>query len=260
MSDSTPAVYLSLDVEEFDLPNEYGAELPLERQLEIGLAGFQHILPWLDDLGACCTMFTTVRFAEHAPDLLVDVSSRHEIASHGVRHDIFEESDYAESRSRLEKIIQKEIHGFRKPRLQPINPRACREAGYRYDSSENPIRLPGRYDNRHLSRTPRMENQLLRIPISTSPVMRIPLFWLAWGNIPRLILRNALDRALASDGRLVLFFHPWEFLEAPDMPIPRVVRRRMGRKLHDIVDKELRRLSGKAVFRPMRDLLVNGDS
>ena len=256
MSVSDPAIYLSLDVEEFDLPNEYGGDLPLETQLQIGRSGLERVLPWLEDLGATSTMFTTARFAEHTPELVRKAATQHEIASHGVRHDTFDEStDYAESRSQLESIIGTEICGFRRPRLQPIDVTACQEAGYLYDSSENPIRLPGRYDNRHLPRTPRIEDGLLRIPISTSPLLRIPLFWLAWGNLPRMFLRNALDRALAADGRLVLFFHPWEFVEPPSVPMPRVVKRRLGPRLLDLVDRELRRLSGKATFRPMRDLL-----
>ena len=256
MSNTSPAVYLSLDVEEFDLPNEYGAALPLQQQLDIGEEGFQATMPWLDQLGVCCTLFTTARFAEHAPERIQEASTRHEIASHGVRHDTFQDEDYLHSKQRLEKVIGSEVVGFRMPRLQPINSQACQAAGYHYDSSENPIRLPGRYDNRHLPRTPRMEEHLLRIPISTSPVLRLPLFWLAWGNIPRPLLRNALDRALDADGQLILFFHPWEFIDLPTVPMPRIVRRRVGPRLKNIVEQELLRLAGKATFRPMRDLLT----
>ena len=255
MSHATPTVYLSFDVEEFDLPNECGGNLPLEEQLALGRAGLERVLPWMQDLGASCTLFTTARFAEHAPDMVKEASLDHEIASHGVRHDQFELQDYAESRARLESITGRRVTGFRRPRLQPIDPDACRTAGYLYDSSENPIRLPGRYDNRHVPRTPRHEDGLLRIPISTSPRLRIPLFWLSWGNLPRMILRRALDGALARDGRLVLFFHPWEFIELPRVPMPRVVRRRTGPRLLEKVDRELRRLAGHAAFKPMQELL-----
>lgn len=260
MSGSDPSIYLSFDVEEFDLPNEYGADLPLEKQLEIGQEGFQCILPWLNDLGTTSTLFTTARFGKHAAELLREASQNHEIASHGVRHDTFQIGDYAESRTQLEDIVGTKILGFRRPRLQPIDVAACREAGYSYDSSENPIRLPGRYDNRHLPRTPRIDEGLLRIPISTSPRLRIPLFWLAWGNLPRMVLRNALDRALEADGQLVLFFHPWEFVEPPPVPMPRVVRRRLGPRLLERVGRELRRLATRAEFRQMRQILPKFDA
>ena len=252
----SPTIHLSFDVEEFDLPNEYGGNLSLEQQLEHGRLALEHITPWLSDLDIRTTFFTTARFAEYVPDHIREASTSHEIASHGVRHDAFKDEDYALSKKQLEALTGETIHGFRKPRLQPINTPLCIEAGYTYDSSENPIRLPGRYDNRDLPRTPRREDELLRIPISTSPTLRIPLFWLSWGNIPRWILRSALQRALGHDGTLILFFHPWEFIEPPPgVPIPRIVRRRMGPRLQDIVDRELRKLAGQATFRSMKDIL-----
>lgn len=256
MTFDSPTVHLSFDVEEFDLPNECGGDLSLEEQLAFGRHGLETVLPWLDSLDIKTTLFTTARFAEHAPDLLRPATSRHEIASHAVRHDTFENGDYLASRSALSTLLDVEVVGFRRPRLQPIDVAACRAAGYQYDSSENPIRLPGRYDNRHLLRTPRMDNGLLRIPISASPRWRIPLFWLSWGNLPMPLLRRALERTLAADGRLVLFFHPWEFIAVPTrIPMPRIVRRRTGPRLLDRVDKELRRLQRMATFEPMRSML-----
>ena len=252
----SPTIHLSFDVEEFDLPNEYGGDIALEQQLEHGRRALENITPWLKDLDAKTTFFTTSRFAEHVPEHIQEASKIHEIASHGVRHDHFADGDYRASKNQLEAITGKPVIGFRKPRLQPINESLCSQAGYTYDSSENPIRLPGRYDNRHLPRIPRREGDLLRVPISTSPTLRIPLFWLSWGNIPRPVLRSALNRALDHDGRLILFFHPWEFIEPPsDAPIPRIVRRRMGRRFQDLVDRELRRLSQRASFQTMRDIL-----
>ena len=251
-----PRIHLSFDVEEFDLPNEYGADIPLERQLEIGRRGFEKTLDLLDRLDIETTLFTTSRFGEHSADLLRDAASRHEIASHGVRHDTFVESDFAESRARLMQLTGTEVQGFRMPRLQHVQPGLARAAGYAYDSSENPVRLPGRYDNRHLPRTPRMEDGLLRIPISATPRLRIPLFWLGFRHLPGPILRSSLDRTLATDHRLVLFFHPWELLE-PDrsLPMPGVVRRGGGKRLERRLEKELGRLKDQAVFARMSELI-----
>lgn len=253
MNGAEPTVYLSFDVEEFDLPNECGGSMSLDEQVALGRAGVETLLPRLEALDLSTTLFTTARFAEHAVDLLVPAVRRHEIASHALRHDTFEDGDYAASRTSLEQTLNTSVVGFRRPRLQPIDVQLCRDAGYLYDSSENPIRLPGRYDNRHLPRTPRLDQGLLRIPVSCSPSMRLPLFWLSWGSIPMPILRHALDRTLEHDGQLVLFFHPWEFIDLPrSLPMPRVVRRRCGPRLLDRVTKELRRLKHRAVFKPMR--------
>ncbi len=248
-------IYLSFDVEEFDLPNEYGADLPLSDQLAIGRRGFEEALALLDRLGITATLFTTSRFGEHAADLLRPASGSHEIASHGVRHDRVEEADLAESRRRLESITGSDVTGFRMPRLQPVRVEALAEAGYRYDSSENPVRLPGRYDNRHLPRTPRREGDLLRVPVSATPGMRIPLFWLAFRHLPGPMLRRCLDRTLAHDGRLVLFFHPWELLP-PDRshPMPAVVRRGAGARLRRRLERELGRLRDRGTFAGMSEL------
>ena len=56
---------LSFDVEEFDLPNEYGAALPLERQLSIGAAGLSSALKLVDELQIKVTLFTTARMADY---------------------------------------------------------------------------------------------------------------------------------------------------------------------------------------------------
>ena len=249
-------IYLSFDVEEFDLPNEFGADLPLQRQLEIGQRGFETTLALLDRLEITATLFTTSRFGAHASRLLKTASETHEIASHGVRHDTFSKGDFARSRTELMDLTGTKITGFRMPRLQPISPEEVRRAGYTYDSSENPIRLPGRYDNRHLPRTPRMEEGLLRVPISTTPRLRIPLFWLGFRHLPRPALRACLDRTLATDGRVVLFFHPWELLK-PDrgLPMPAVVRRGGGPRLERRLETELKRLKDRAEFARMNELV-----
>ena len=252
-----PRIYLSFDVEEYDLPNEFGANLPLERQLAVGKAGFERTLELLDRLSIPATLFTTSRFAEHTSELIKAASTSHEIASHGVRHDTFEAADFQTSRHQLEAITGTHVRGFRMPRLQYVDPALAVAAGYAYDSSENPIRLPGRYDNRHLPRTPRLEDRLLRIPISTTPRMRIPLFWLGFRHLPRPLLRSCLDRTLAADGRLVLFFHPWELLKIErSLPMPLTVRRGGGLHLERKLEAELRRLKDRAEFTPMSELLT----
>ena len=213
LSRESPRVMLSFDVEEFDLPNEYGGSISLEQQLSIGASGLAAAMRLVDELQISVTLFTTARMAEYVRDQIPDLARRHEIASHGVRHDIFEKEHYAESRTRLQDVANTEVTGFRMARLQPVDVTELIESGYRCDSSENPIRLPGRYDNRHLPRTPRLEQGLVRIPISTSPRLRVPLFWIAFRHLPGPILRHTLDRTLRHDGHLNLFFHPWELLD-----------------------------------------------
>jgi len=248
-------IMLSFDVEEFDLPNEYGAELPLERQLSIGAAGLDAALKLVDELQIKVTLFTTARMADYVRAEMPSIASRHEIASHGVRHDGFEPSHYQESKKVLEDCSNSAITGFRMARLQPVDVEALRTSGYRYDSSENPIRLPGRYDNRHLPRTPRIEQGLVRLPISTSPHLRVPLFWLGFRHLPGPVLKRTLDRTLAHDGHLNLFLHPWEFLDTREWRahMPRVVRHGGGTRLAARLARSVRHLSRRARFTSMSE-------
>ena len=256
MSDPRPRVLLSFDVEEFDLPNDFGGQVGESEQLATGREAFERTLELLDRLKMPSTLFTTARIGDHCADLIRDAAKVHEIASHGVRHDRFEPGDFERSRTILESLSNSDVTGFRMARLQPVDVKLARSAGYDYDSSENPIRLPGRYDNRHLPRTPRIEEDLVRIPISTTPRRRVPLFWLAFRHLPRPLLRICLDRTLAADGQLVIFFHPWELLDLrrSKHPMPRIVRHGGGRRLAKRIETELGRLQDRADFSFMREL------
>ena len=126
-----------------------------------------------------------------------------------------------------------QVLGFRRPRLQRTDPAAIAAAGYAYDSSVNPIWLPGRYSNRSLPRTPYRTAGIVEFPISTSPGLRLPLFWLAWKNLPMAIVRDACARCLDRDGILNLFWHPGEFVDLSREGLPVHMRRVDGERMCD---------------------------
>ena len=73
----------------------------------------------------------------------------------------------------------------------------------------------------------------MEVPISTSPRLRLPLFWLAWKNLPMGIVRDACARCLDSDGFLNLFWHPWEFVPLAGEGLPLHMRRVDGERMCD---------------------------
>ena len=221
-------VLLSFDVEEFDVPEEYGQALPDAVKFQVSHQGLLAVLALLEELGIRATFFTTAYFAQHHADLIRAIAQTHEIASHGFYHSAFEVADLARSKQTLEAISQTAIAGFRMARLQKVEDHAIAGAGYTYNSSVNPTYLPGRYNNLAQPRTAHYAGALLNIPVSVTPVVRFPLFWLSFKNLPLSLYQWASAYTLRSDHYLSLYFHPWEFADLREFPLPGYIKRHAG--------------------------------
>lgn len=204
---------LSFDVEEFDMPYEYGGKPNMQQQLATSNEGLQKLLPVLDQYNAQVTFYTTGVYASAMPDQIKKMSETHEIASHNHYHSAHKKEDLFSSKKILESITNQEVIGFRMPRMAPVPNQDLIEAGYKYNASVNPCWLPGRYDMRHISRTPFVEENLLQFPASVSPKFRIPLFWIAFHSFPLLFFFFLIKCVAKKDGFVHLYFHPWEFTD-----------------------------------------------
>jgi peptidoglycan/xylan/chitin deacetylase (PgdA/CDA1 family) len=212
-----PAVLLSYDVEEFDMPFEYGGNLPFTEQIDFSVKGLEQLLPLLNSFGAKATFYCTGRFAEARPDWIKILHTEgHEIASHTYHHSQFEDADLLKSKQILENIIGSQVHGLRMPRMRPVEAVAVKKAGYLYNSSLNPTWLPGRYKHLDKPRTAFSESGMLQLPASVSPSFRLPLFWLSFHNFPFSVYWQVCKKTIARDGYLNLYYHPWEFLNYRD--------------------------------------------
>ena len=242
-------------MEEFDLPLEYGLDLPLEQQLQLGKKGWDLTRELIDAPDLRCTLFTTARFARYDPQSVKTTALRHEIASHTFNHDSFRTEDLLSSRQTLEEISGTKVTGLRMPRMREVAAEEVIRAGYRYDSSQNPTWIPGRYNNLNLPRTCHTERGLMRIPASVTPVLRIPLFWLSFKNLPYPVYKMLALRTLRKDGYLCLYFHPWEFLDLSSFPIPGYLRKVQGSQLLDRVSRLIRDLKTEGQFVSIQDYL-----
>lgn len=249
------AILLSFDVEEFDLPLEYGQVISMEEQLSTGKKGLDAIMPFLHDDNIAATLFTTAFFATHFQEEIRSLAIRHEIASHTYRHSSFNRADLLASRLTLEKIAGTPVAGLRMPRMRHVEPLDVIEAGYDYDSSVNPTIIPGRYNNWHLPRTVYNENGLTRMPASVSPVLRLPLFWLGFKNYPFALFKQLAIRTLKKDGYLSLYFHPWEFTSLQQYQLPAYVKRYSGEQLTERLKRLLKELSVYGEFKTISEYL-----
>lgn len=220
---------LSFDIEEFDMPLEYGRQISFNDQIAISIQGTQYILDILKQHNVKATFFSTATFASYAPEIITRIIDEgHELASHGYYHSSFDVAHLEQSRKKLESLSGQPVYGFRMPRMQPVDNTALEEAGYRYNSSVNPTWLPGRYNNLHLPRTYYKEGNIWQIPASVSPLLRFPLFWISFHNLPVWAYYRLAKRTVRKDGYLNIYFHPWEFTDLDNSGLPGYVKRNAG--------------------------------
>lgn len=244
----TKVVLLSFDLEEFDIPEEYGQPLENAVKFTVSLTGLKTLLPLLERLQIRATFFITANFAMHHPDMVRSIAQTHEVASHGLYHSSFALPDLRQSKDVLEAITETEIKGFRMARLQAVSDRAISEAGYTYNSSMNPTYLPGRYNNFWQKRTAFYTQELLQIPVSVMPFIRFPLFWLSFKNLPLFVYKIASLVTLQFDQYLNLYFHPWEFTDLSVFSLPGYVKRHSGNAMLLRLERYLKWLQPQVKF------------
>ena len=226
-------IYLSFDIEEFDMPKEYGYDIAFERQIAISRKGLTAILDLLKKHQMRATFFSTVVFAQQVPDLINRlIEEGHELASHTYYHSDFENEHLKRSKEALEQRFGVTVEGLRMPRMLEVSAEEVKKAGYRYNSSVNPTFLPGRYNKLHVPKRFFNENGLWQIPAAVS-WFRFPLFWLSFHNLPLWLYRFLLKRSVKSIGYAALYFHPWEFtdLHPKEFNFPAYVMRNSGEKM-----------------------------
>jgi hypothetical protein len=233
------SVLLSFDIEEFDIPAEYGQIIDKQTQFDVSLQGLKSILPLLEQLDIRATFFVTANFAIHHEGIIRKISQKHEIASHGFYHSSFSLKDLEKSRKTLEKIINKNVIGFRMARLMEVDEQEICKAGYKYNSSMNPTYIPGRYNNFFKKRTAYYSNEVLNIPVSVTPRIRFPLFWLSFKNFPLFLIQLASQITLQNDSYLCIYFHPWEFTDINHFHLPGFIKKRSGREMLERLEKYL---------------------
>ena len=242
--DSTAAVtspgkvMLSFDIEEYDAPLEYGVEWdPIAQGMEVSRIGTLRILDCLKECDVRATFFCTTNFAQNAPDVIERmIREGHEVASHGCDHTHPLPEHVISSKIMLEEQLGQPVYGYREPRMFAVDIQELSRQGYEYNSSLNPVFLPGRYMHLDIPRTWFYEEGVLQIPASVTPWFRIPLFWLTLHNFPLGLYQRLVRRTLRHDGYFNTYFHPWEFYpldEHPEFNMPFFINRHSGESMYD---------------------------
>ena len=205
--------------------------------------GAPALLTLFRELGVRATYFTTGEVAERFPEAVrALVREGHELGCHGVTHTAFDTLDEPTARREIESSAARlrgfaTVTSFRAPYLRFPEPyvRLLEGTGFALDSSL------AKYKRSY--HAPRIPTTLERIPASmTSSVLRLP----AWIRDPWLsLLRDPV----------VLFVHPWEFVDLTNYDLRYDCRFRTGdvalRCLREVIELFQRR---GATFLPMREL------
>ncbi len=190
------------------------------------------------------TYFATGEVAERYPEAIrAVVRNGHELGCHGVSHTAFDTLPEAEARREIDDSVRllrtfAPVGSFRAPYLRFPEPyiRLLEDADFTLDSSLAKYKWS--------YHAPRIPTTLTRIPASmTSSVLRLPA-----------VVRNPVLLSLADP--VVLFVHPWEFVDLTHEDLRYDCRFRTGevalRCLRGVIELFQRR---GARFVSMRELL-----
>lgn len=224
-------MYLTFDLEEWTLPQDYGIESRFNKNTGFSRQGLLALLEILDANNIKATFFTTGFWAEKNKDLMPRLSG-HEIASHS-----YENKDHSRlSKKELTEEIKKsisilsefsQIKGFRSPGFK-INPHlkpVLKGLGFLYDSSHHPALVPGHYNNMNMP-LKIFNQEIIEIPVSVIPVIRFPVSWVWMRNIGNILPHTAA----ILNKNMVIYIHPWEFATLPKIKgLPSYITRKCGK-------------------------------
>lgn len=245
MSYSPPVI--SVDVEDWP-QSTWDRNLPIS---ERAAQNTRRLLHLLRETEVRTTMFVLGKFAERFPSLVKEIhADGHEVACHGHGHlEVGRQSsgeflaDVRRSKDLLEQIIGESVKGYRAPDFSIVQDTlwaldTLAEAGFEYDSSIVPARLP-RYGIAGWPVLP-VRVQLKRGgSILEAPLATFRAFGRNWpvggGGYHRLLpgfVSRYFARRIMTDAPFIFYCHPYEFdvheMDQIPIPIPLTVRLHQG--------------------------------
>jgi len=257
------AIHLTFDVEERP-PFRFLSQK--RNDCFFSLEGCRVLIDLLRECGVRATFFVTGYFAEKNPAIVKDLHRRgHEIANHSHLHEGLKSLDRSRVESQIKRstdilsgLAEEKTRGFRAPFFSyPQDlPALLKAHGYYYDSALHPAIVPGKYYNFRAPLSPfQTQSGLWEVPISVIPLIRFPISWWWMRNVGSWIAYAGTTLNLRRARNVVLYFHPWEFVELPDMgKTPRHIVRNTGKRFCGQLKRFVRFYKDKGVaFLPVKE-------
>ena len=268
---------LSFDVEEYFQVEAAARDIKPEQwdDFEKRLpASVDLILSLLDEYNVKATFFILGWVATHESDVVKRIAKAgHEIASHGMNHQMIGRmdeqtfrKDLTQSKKILEDLTGQKVIGYRAPTFSITRKTSwaidvLSEVGFEYDSSIFPVR----HDRYGVADAPTIPHfavgarasKILELPPAVLRICRTN-FPVGGGGYLRLLPTCILTKALSKrDEPGMVYLHPWEFDPAqPKLPLTLAgqFRHRVNLSKTEI---KLRKLLSQFEFTCVLDLLSN---
>jgi len=190
----------------------------------------QQILDLLDKYNIKSTFFVLAEIAKTHPTIIKKIHSKgHEIACHGLNHDLVSnktvekfKSELIEAKSILEDITNESIIGYRAPcfSLSDDSLRELSGIGFKYDSSFIKFsnhRLYGQLTMQGYERKSELrlanENNFIEFQIPTTKLFKYEIPFSGGGYlriIPWFIFKSIFKSELGKKSEYLIFLHPFE--------------------------------------------------
>lgn len=231
-------ISLTFDLEEFSSPIDYEKKIETEEMFQISLDGLEKCKKILDKFKIKTTFFITKEFIIKSPETVKKLAEeKHEIALHCSSYDI---KILSLEKKLLEDISQTKVIGTRYHKFSRPNFRLLKRIKIIYDSSINPTYIPGRYNYLMFPRKPFVINNIIEIPISTVPILRIPFSFVWFRNLGLTSIKICSSIVLKEQKFINLYFHPWEFTDLRSFDIPTYLKRKTGNDMCKLLEKYIK--------------------
>lgn len=232
-------ICLTIDCEQWNSPGIRGKKAQENNNTEFSRLGNEVLLEFLEKHKIKATFFVTGFFAEREHNQIKNiVKGGHEIACHGYNHyyrgnkNLNLKEDIVRSKKILEKIIKKNIRGFRAPQMQYSDNllRILHENKFKYDSSLNPAYLPFWINNSHYPLHPFKKFDIIEAPVAVIPTLRLPMSWFFIRLLPYSYLKYGVRKLFKKNIAPILYVHSWEFIELRSSYVPWYFTKNTGKK------------------------------
>lgn len=228
------SLLLTFDLESFTLPAELGYNISKDEADRVALEGLKKLAGFLEAGDVQATFFLSLDFSKICQkQVKALIGKGHELALHGFDHsDNYSKMNSGEATKKLcaakadlENMFGVEVKGFRAPRLQAPKPEVLLKCGFAYDSSSSSTFVPGRYNHFFWPRTVFNNQGIKEVPISVTPVARLPFSWFFFRNLGLGYSKFCTRLALLNTDFVNIYFHNWEFTELNKSHFPKVPKR-----------------------------------